>query len=387
MRDLTISNWLSCNTCSDINLCVTCATAAETNRHKCLDQHTFTAMFRIHELSLQNSDKHDGLLNTLRICDECVELIALRSWVRCNVCTDYDLCMLCWASTYAKHCSLLVTRHTFTNMSHRYRISIAPTCAMLCEQEQTLAIVKNAGVDIAALTFDPRYDRAYCTSACERAKKFNMMHTTWAGKLAGASSKFVSYYCPSGWRRFSLRASNVDFEKSVTVYHGTRAGVVAKIFQNGLMAKKCQHGYSAAYVSPSIIYCSHPRYARVSKIRLADDKIVYVQFVVELRVNLDAIKVRQMRETLSVGSKETIDPNFPQNEALELILPKEPENSYVTRELGVHMTGVMVRVLDHDPLEDAESWWWTKWISAKELRKRCYVFESGLNNKVDEATE
>jgi hypothetical protein len=79
------------------------------------------------------------------------------------------------------------------------------------------------------------------------------------------------------------------------------------------------------------------------KMRLAGDNVVYVQFVVELRVNIIALQTRRVRETLSVGSEETIDPNFPQNEGLELLLCKEPQGSFLTGEDGVRMTGVMVR--------------------------------------------
>ena len=149
--------------------------------------------------------------------------------------------------------------------------------------------------------------------------------------------------------------------------------MVAKIYKNGLLSRKCQHGFSAAYVSPSITYCAHPRYARVVKMRLNGDRVIYAQFVVELRVNLSVLKTQQKRETLSVGSRKTIDPNFPENEGLELLLCKEPHGSYVIGEDGAHMTGVMVRVLDHDPMDDAEAWWWTKWKSSVFLKKHCYM--------------
>jgi len=133
-----------------------------------------------------------------------------------------------------------------------------------------------------------------------------------------------------------------------------------------------------------MIYCAHPRYARVVKMLLMGDE-VYVQFVVELRVNLSALHTRRKPETMLVGSEETIDPNYPDNKGLELLLCKEPSGSYVSGEDGVHVTGVMVRVLDHDPFDDAEAWWWNKWQSKGYLKRHYYEYETGVSH--DDAEE
>jgi len=385
--DMERSEWLRCNTCLDINICVSCTSADR--RHPCLDKHTFTVMFRIHELSLRNLTKHDRVLEKVmeeqryHICDKCEQRVNLRSWVRCNDCSDFDLCMTCWGKAYHEHCLAAGTTHTFTNMTQLYRIKVAPTCAFLSDEDQTLALFQHVGININEISLNPQYDRAYCSAKCKQAGKLRM-HSSWTGNWHGAKAKIIPYYCPIGWRRFSVVAKDVDFENSVTVYHGTRPSLIEKICKNGLLCRKCQHEVSAAYVSPSIMYCAHPRYARIVEMRfMGTDQVVYAQFVMELRVNLSVLETWSKRETLSAGSAETIDPNFPENNGLELLLRKEPSGSYVSGEDGVHVTGVMVRVIDHDPFDDAEAWWWTKWQSKDAIVKHKMIFEPG----VDECNE
>ena len=211
------SEWLRCNTCDDINLCVSCAVSPD-GRHPCLDKHTFTVMFRIHELSLKELTKHDNLLEKVMkrtgkiCCDKCSRNpLNLNSWVRCNECDNYNLCMKCWAPSYHEHCRAVGRPHTFTNMSHRYRTKIAPTCAFLSEEDQTFALFEHAGINVQAIPLYSVYDRAYCSSACKKANT-TRMHTHWEGNWAGASSKVIGYYCPAGWRRFSVVANGVDLK-------------------------------------------------------------------------------------------------------------------------------------------------------------------------------
>jgi hypothetical protein len=147
--------------------------------------------------------------------------------------------MKCWASSYHKHCVSISGTHTFTNMSRRYRMKVAPTCAYLIEKNQTLALFENAGIAVHELRMNPVYDRAYCSRACTKANSTSM-HTMWTKNWWGADDKVIGYYCPEGWRRFSLVAEGVDYDSSLTVYHGTKPSIVAKIYQNGLRSKECQ---------------------------------------------------------------------------------------------------------------------------------------------------
>jgi len=254
-RDLDRSKWLRCNTCQDINICVSCTSTDR--RHPCLDKHTFTVMFRIHELSLRNLVIHDHALEKVITtlgqiaCDKCGQLTNLLSWVRCNDC-DFDLCMKCWASAYHEHCRTACTTHTFTNMTQRYRMKVTPTCAFLSDSDKTLALFQHVGIEINEIRLCKDYDRAYCSVKCTKANTSHM-HTCWTGNWVGAQAKVIPYYCPVGWRRFSVIAKDVDFKNSVTVYHGTRPSLISNIYKNGLLCRQCQHGYSAACVSPSII--------------------------------------------------------------------------------------------------------------------------------------
>ena len=106
----------------------------------------------------------------------------------------------------------------------------------------------------------------------------------------------------------------------------------------------------------------------------------YAQFVVELSVNLSALmQTQRKRETLHVGSKKTSDPNFPENEGLELLMCKEPHESYVTVTDCAHDRGHGT-CLDHDPMDDAEAWWWTKWKSRSILKMCYYIYGQGVDD-------
>lgn len=100
---------------------------------------------------------------------------------------------------------------------------------------------------------------------------------------------------------------------------------------------ECAHGqaYSKSrqsiYVSPSILYASHPVYATLAKV----DHYHWIQTVLEVRVRPNSFEV--VRSTLRKKhwpSELLFDPSFPNNRELEWLL-EQPKDIVVT--------GVMVR--------------------------------------------
>ncbi len=223
-------------------------------------------------------------------------------------------------------------------------------------------------VYVKRIRWNGKYNRGYCTENCTKHNR-TIMHTYWKGRLASSPERFP-YYVPSTWYRLSLQ---VDFTQLPdwgpnwhTLYHGTRSQYVHKIVENGFRVRECQHGFPALYLSPSIHYSSHPRYARV---------VVYngffFQFVLEVRVDVRKVQPIKKRETLEVGVKGDIDPNFPNNEDLEFLLRAQEGNFIKPRE-GVVVTGVLVRKINFDPALLPSSWWWCKWRNWMELHRYYY---------------
>eukprot|EP01083_Nonionella_stella_P047936 128367_1 len=110
---------------------------------------------------------------------------------------------------------------------------------------------------------NPRWNRAYGRG-----------HTTWTGALSdGKSRGNEPYYCPVGWKRFAVQFSQnaYDFANVYDdwpiAYHGTKFGFGMMIALTGLMCNGGDHG-DGVYLSPSIKYVTHPRYAKPVKFDL-----------------------------------------------------------------------------------------------------------------------
>jgi hypothetical protein len=97
----------------------------------------------------------------------------------------------------------------------------------------------------------------------------------------------------------------------------------------------------------------------------------FFQFVLEVRVDVRKVQPIKKRETLEVGVKGDIDPNFPNNEDLEFLLRAQEGNFIKPRE-GVVVTGVLVRKINFDPALLPSSWWWCKWRNWMELHRYYY---------------
>lgn len=223
-------------------------------------------------------------------------------------------------------------------------------------------------VEVKTIRWDARYNRGYCTRNCTQHNTTST-HTYWEGRLASSPERFP-YFVPSTWFRLSLQVDSTalpDWGPNWhTLYHGTHPRRISKIIADGFRVRQCQHGFPALYVSPSIHYSSHPRYARVI---FHND--LFFQFVLEVRVDVRRLLPIKKRETLDVGVKGDIDPNFLNNEDLEFLF-KAPEGNFINRQHGLVVTGIMVRKINFDPAFLPSSWWWCKWRSWMELHRYYY---------------
>lgn len=228
-------------------------------------------------------------------------------------------------------------------------------------------ILQGIGVDVRLISGDwlPDFDRFYVPNS---VRNRTHMKTGWQGRLQ--DGRTMDYFCPTGWRRFSLNIGSVDnisyWDSTTIMYHGTAPENISNIILNGFRANKCQHGKPAVYLSPSICYCAHPRYAKVVKMGGR-----YYQVVLEVRVKTS--KVTSFKgETMNVKEKFPIDKNFPDNEGMEFLFTAEQQGLMVTMPMGLFVTGVMVRCLKIDPMKLKESEWWTCWRTADYLYENYY---------------
>ena len=240
-----------------------------------------------------------------------------------------------------------------------------PCCCVpvTCEE-----IDHNTLVHVKRLSWNKRYNRGYCTKECTKHNKTSQ-HTYWVGRLWYSPERFP-YFVPSTWYRLSLQvdpSSLPDWGPNWhTLYHGTHPQNIHKIIENGFLIRQCQHGFPAMYVSPSILYSSHPRYSRV----VVHDE-AFFQFVLEVRVDVRKLQPMKKRETLSVGTVGDIDSHFPDNENLEFLFKGE-EGKFLKPQQGVVVTGVMVRKMNFDPALLQSSWWWCKWRTLQQLHRYYY---------------
>ncbi|CAF1352544.1 unnamed protein product [Rotaria sordida] len=77
------------------------------------------------------------------------------------------------------------------------------------------------------------------------------------------------YYSPVGWTRFAIKVTHTqeEFDQRYgdyhVAYHGTKSAVAPDILNNGLRGSEgCYREGLNIYLSPSIEYSAHPRYAK-----------------------------------------------------------------------------------------------------------------------------
>lgn len=247
--------------------------------------------------------------------------------------------------------------------------------------------LESVGIAIPNDEYDSTQDRCYVRKEHPKAN-VDVWHTAWSGPLHKATT--IPYFCPSGWRRFALKVDmpRSFWENSSNMYHGTDPINIPAILQQGFRTTQCQHAGKAAYLTPSIRYAGHPRYAKIYHM-----DGFYYQFILQVRVENRCVKhwkeaVAQGPgfhkvtlpppepapegrpkpprahagtdcETMNVGDRERIDRNFESNEHLEFLYMSEKE--HVTAADGLVVTGIMVRCLAENPIGRAENSWWLYW--------------------------
>jgi hypothetical protein len=208
----------------------------------------------------------------------------------------------------------------------------------------------------AEIKLNPEYNRKYMPG-CD----------FWEGAINDGKDRGNSpYYCPVGWQRWSFYVTdNFDakFHGWCIGYHGTKFEYGLSILLSGLKtADIAAHG-AGIYLTPSINYACHPRYAEVKLIQQSyRNKFFkagnYVQFVLECRVHPSYIKIAP--ETLCAGGN-TIDSNIG-NDIIEWVADNQKKSivDFNDPDSSIVCTGLLTRVTDKHPGLLPESEWWFK---------------------------
>ena len=207
--------------------------------------------------------------------------------------------------------------------------------------------------------FDQKFNRIYGGTylSDEEEPELNKFKRTYFDYLEYSGHR---YYCPNGWRRYSLKID--DFEKYQdwnVAYHGTKSNNLKGILTEGLWASDKTNGNHCAvfgngyYLSPSIEYCGHPRYAEP---RLSKTRNLYIQTVIQCRVRPGSFEIHE--ETLLDDKSKQIDPNF-DNKELEWLIPSETINKCRKNgEAVLIVYGIMTRITKEHPENLEINEWW-----------------------------
>ncbi len=143
-------------------------------------------------------------------------------------------------------------------------------------------------------------------------------------------------------------------------YHGTKNNVADLVLASGLKTGGgCYAGRDlVVYVSPSIEYSAHRRYAAPWK---NPETGKYHQMIFQCRVNPSSLNSQNVcAETLLKPDKKgvQIDPNFSNNELEWVIRPSTAEKAvgYISNDIVCY--GIMMRTTDGMPEDLPASRWW-----------------------------
>lgn len=213
------------------------------------------------------------------------------------------------------------------------------------------------GVKTRDYLMDARWNRIYTRDRTQTNSAF------WVGALDRGGKP---YYCPEGWVRFGIKvaeddqAFNARWGSWHIGYHGTRGSVAPIILISGLRTsvKGCFEikGRTSVYLSPSIEYAAHPRYALPWR-KYNGKQEKYYQLVFQCRVNPKSVGRAHPETLLDEKSKNVkIDRNFNNNE-LEWVIPSDKATVTYIRD-NIICYGMMIRMSDCDPASLPSSNWW-----------------------------
>ncbi|CAF1233824.1 unnamed protein product [Rotaria sordida] len=171
----------------------------------------------------------------------------------------------------------------------------------------------------------------------------------------------------TGWKRYGVKVAENDKEFGARWgnwyigYHGTRSEYATDILTSGLRisTRGCHYkkGAPRVYLSPSIEYCAHPRYAIPCTKTDENGKTRWYQLVFQCRVNPQSIKKIRIETLIDDKYKNsvTIDTNFDNNE-LEWIIPGKEGVYYIKDDIICY--GIMMRISNVEPKYLSTSKWW-----------------------------
>jgi hypothetical protein len=178
---------------------------------------------------------------------------------------------------------------------------------------------------------------------------------------------YTPYVLCIGWKRYGVKVAEDEKEFDSkwagwpVAYHGTRGENASKILTSGLKVSTTGCFYAAGdprvYVSPSIEYSAHPRYALPWKKTNKNGETLWYQLVFQCRVNPASINLVGP-ETLIVNEYKqvvTVDPNF-QNNELEWVIKGKRGQEFITDDIICY--GLMMRASSVDPATLTPSKWW-----------------------------
>ena len=216
---------------------------------------------------------------------------------------------------------------------------------------------------LSQLNTIPKFCRIYSVNKVDKADGFE---PTYFNKPLDRGGH--PYFCPNGWRRYSLDLGKTqeefdeEFGSWPVVYHGTDPLNVNKILNNGIkpsdMGCFLKEGQRAVYLSPSIEYSGHPRYARIMKLKNG----YYMQICLQIRINYSMVTEKKPG-TLpgAFANCDPVDPNFKDNKQLEWLIHWE-SNRNISKGDGLIIYGLMLRITKFHPFNLPQNKWWKHWL-------------------------
>lgn len=182
-----------------------------------------------------------------------------------------------------------------------------------------------------------------------------------------------------GWKRYGIKVAEdgPEFDSKWgswhIAYHGTAGENAAKILTSGLRVSTqgCFYGdgQPRVYVSPSIEYCAHPRYATPWRQAKKDGQVMWYQLILQCRVNPASISMIAPETLINDQYKLTVrvDPNFDNRELTWIILGKNGQECVND---NIICYGLMLRTSVTDPCTLPASAWWKHSILADGYKKK-----------------
>lgn len=227
------------------------------------------------------------------------------------------------------------------------------------------AFEHNIGTLLRTIWRDFRHNKLYKQASKEKAIEEagpSAIPAYWKGPLQDhyPDRGGEPYFCPEGFVRFSLMHENFDqlYQNRAIAYHGTHVDNAIDIFLQGIMMSvgrgRTAHG-KRAYLSPSIVYCSHDRYSK--HVDCGEGR--KAQYILECRVNPSVIVKKAQTIPWACGrgrDEKQIDRNF-NNGELEWPVQTENGRTFTTRDQVV-VSGIMMRVFETSapPILEGNLW-------------------------------